>query len=101
MQQRLADLKELNRPGSSRWEQFIALDLTYRPKWENNRKKTRRYCYKCDCVLYVRSETDTVTDEKDLDEIYYSLKGGVCCFRCSFKISDPSIRFTPKTPSNK
>lgn len=76
----------------TRWDQGLALD-EYRKKWAMQRKKTRRYCHRCGCVLYVRSATDTVADEKDLDEVYFSPHGQiVACFRCH---TSPSSLFLP------
>jgi len=82
MQKRLADLQEINSM-QTRWDQYEALEAR-RILWELQQKKTRRYCSACQCVLYVRSKTDNVPDEKDLDEVYPGVDDRfVYCFRCT------------------
>lgn len=83
MQQRLRDLEEINAIGQSRWQQFEQLDVC-KKKWEIQRRKTRKHCGGCQCVLYVRSATDQVPDEKDLDVVYSSPNSHcIFCFQCA------------------
>ena len=90
MQARLADIKEINSL-QTRWDQGIALEEC-RVKWEEQRRKTRRYCNHCGCMLYVRSFNDNVMDEKDLDEVYYSVdKRRIYCFYCVNTVASLSI----------
>lgn len=94
MQERLADLRRIN-SGGSRWQQFIELEEC-QGKWTIQRKKTRRHCAHCGCVLYVRSATDCVTDEKDLDEVYWTHNRAVpYCFACFTQLQKAPLSTFP------
>jgi hypothetical protein len=86
MLQSWKELLEINRM-STRWDQYEALKQ-HKKERQHRQRATRRHCFGCGCVLYVRGPHDLVDDEKDLDEVFPDLSNHplhrvrVQCFRC-------------------
>lgn len=69
MLQSWGELREICQRPSSHSHDYERLN-----EFEKNRtqrqSKTRKFCAQCQCVLYIRSDTDTEKGEQDLDEVF-------------------------------
>lgn len=80
MQQRFFDLEGLDGLRAMPELQAGRLEQA-RAMWQRWRRRTRRWCVHCQCVMYVRGPHDTKPDDCDLDEVFRDQRG-LWCFRC-------------------